>query len=631
MLPLQQAQADRTHSAFLDRLVCVVAAAVALIVYVLTLAPTVSGEDSGEFITAAYSLGIPHPPGYPLWCMLGHVFTYLPYGSIAWRVNLMSAVFAAATVYLVARLILMLTQNHLAALGGAWALAFSRAFWEQAVIAEVYALNAFCLALCVVLLWRWHTTRRDRILYGFAVIYGLSLGNHNTMLLLMPLFAVFIAAADGAVADRWKAYGLTAVIVAVSGVAVYLYLPLRSLANPAMDWGNPETLENLWDVIRRKQLSFLLFENPRTVGRFLRQLGVCLDFWTWEFSPWVGVFGLLGLGALLWRRFWHGLFLLVLAFGIVAGFCLIQNFSFDKEWLWVMRVFGIPAYMVTAIGIGVGLDALSGMKWARCAVFPAALACVLSPLILHWERNDKSDYYWAADYAENILTSLEPDAIYIPDSDHGSFPAIYLQSVEGLRPKVTIGRKYGYLDMDMVADMPEAIRAELGEFPRGRDEARIFSWLLQHTDRPVYFARPPRLPGLRFEQAGLVYRALRPGEKMPDRNYWDWYVWRTLDPAEARGDYTAELILFEIALAHAKEAFSAGKGKRGLALVEEAVGHFGRDTKILNNVGVVCARFGHREAAEAYFRDALERDPENAAAARNLARIEDGWRKDPLP
>ncbi|HRK33650.1 MAG TPA: DUF2723 domain-containing protein, partial [Candidatus Hydrogenedentes bacterium] len=59
----------------------------ALVVYVMTLGPTITGEDSGELVTAAYTLGIAHPPGYPIWCLLGKVFTFIPFGSVAWRVN----------------------------------------------------------------------------------------------------------------------------------------------------------------------------------------------------------------------------------------------------------------------------------------------------------------------------------------------------------------------------------------------------------------------------------------------------------------------------------------------------------------------------------------------------------------
>ena len=95
--------------------IALVAALATLWLYLQTLSPTITGEDSGEFITAAYTLGIPHPPGYPLYCLIGHLFTKLPWGEVAWRVNLMSACFGAGAVFVVALIVAYLTRNRVAA------------------------------------------------------------------------------------------------------------------------------------------------------------------------------------------------------------------------------------------------------------------------------------------------------------------------------------------------------------------------------------------------------------------------------------------------------------------------------------------------------------------------------------
>lgn len=613
--------ADKAAPAFraADYAAAFVAALAALAVYARTLAPTVTGEDSGEFITAAWSLGIPHPPGYPTWCILAHGFTWLPWGEVAWRVNLMSAVFGAATVFLIALLIMLLTRSRPAAVSGGLALAFSREFWEQAVIAEVYTLNAFFVAACVLLLLRWHQTRRDRLLYLFALLYGLGLGVHNTMMLLGPLFALFVFLCD-LPALRWRTYAALAALAAL-GSLVYLYLPIRSLANPVMDWGNPETLHNFWNVVRREQFAFMPREYPREIGRFLRQMNVMGGFWWREFTPWVGCIGAAGMLILLRRRLGYGLFLAAIAFSTMAGSAYVQNFSFNKEWLWVMTVFNIPGYMVTAICIGVALDALARCRMGRWPAMIVAAICVASPLAAHWHHNDKSEFYWARDYAMNVLRSLSPDAIFIPDADHQSFAAVYLQSVEGVRPDVLIGRKYGYLESFLFAEMPEADRAAIGEFPRRREEPRIIAWLLEHNSRPLYMSVPPKLPqgvDARIVQAGLLYRLLRPGETMEERDYWAEYAWHSLNPGDARGDYTAELILYEIALAKGKERLRAGDTDAGLRFLEEALGHYGRDPVVLNNIGVICAKAGLYDAAETYFRDTLRLHPGQAAALRNL-------------
>lgn len=607
-----------------DYAVAAIAAVIALAVYVATLAPTVSGEDSGELIAAAYTLGVPHPPGYPLWCLMGKLFTCIPRGSVAWRVNLSSAAFAAGSVFLVALLVIHLTRNRVAAFGAALALAFSFEFWEQAVIAEVYALNAFIVALCVLLLWRWHATRNDRYLYTFGFVFGLGLTNHNTMVLLAPVFAGFALAADGFSVHRWRVYGAA---IAATGAAllVYVYLPLASMADPPMDWGNPETLRGWWDHVTRKQLLFMYWQYPRGALRFARQVAACGQMWSMQFTVLGSVLALAGLAVFLRRRPGYAVFTLLAGTVVVAGFAYIQNFNFDKEWLWVMSVFGIPAYMMTALWIGVAFDAIA-RRFGRCVA--GALACVIVALSLtaHWTRNDRSDYYWTEDYGRNILAQMAPDAILIPETDHASFAAVYLQVANEMRGDVIVGRRYGYLAPEVLAEIPVSERpAQWGDKPLRRHEPEIFASLLRHTKRTVYFTHAPELPApapWRFVQEGLLFRAAPKDQTYTAADAWNAYQWRNgLDSRQTHGDQTAEIILYEYHMARAREAFSGNDVERALTHAQAASGAYGPDASTLNNIGVLCAKFQQWEAAERFFREALAIDANNETVTANLRRV----------
>lgn len=629
--PLSAADSPQWQFHWGDYLTALGVALAAITIYLLTLAPTVTGEDSGELVTAAYFLGIPHPPGYPLWCMFAHAFTWIPCGAIAWRVAFMSAFFASATVFLTALLVIGLTRRRIAGAAGALALAFSFEFWEQSVIAETYSLNAFFLAACLLLCWRWHATRRDGNLWALAVIFGVSLGNHYTMVVIGPVFAAFIFLADE---HRWRRTGLYTAMIAAAALSmllVFLYLPIRSAANPPIDWGNPETLGNFWAVIRRKQFAFMFSQYTRNWGRFAHQMQCMGTLWMQQFGLWsISALGAIGLAMLIWRRAWHGWLLAAIGIVTLASAAYVQNFNFDREWIGVMSVFGIPAYFVTAIGLGVLVSVFPISTPAHFArAIPALAAAVflaLVPLRANYHDNDKSDYYWAEDYGRNILNSLEPNAIYIPETDHGSFPVLYLQAIEGLRPDILIGRKCGYVESALFQDMPEEKRALYGEFPFGRYEPEIFAWLLAHTKRPVYFGAPPKLPlgsDVTFLQEGLVFRAMRPGETPPEaRDWWAQYRWHTLEPADTRGDDVAELILYEIHFAKAREAFSDGRREEGLAHVAEALTQYGRDEIALNNAGALCARFGEYKQAREYFFEALTQNPQNETSRKNLERAE---------
>jgi tetratricopeptide (TPR) repeat protein len=184
-------------------------AGAALLLYAYTLAPSVTLEDSGELVTAASRMGVPHPPGYPLWTLCGFIFSHLvPLHNWAWRINLMSAVLGAATILIFAalcrRTVRILLRDEpegvryatCAALAASGILACSDVMWSQSVIAEVYTLNALCL---VAILWCFHEWTLDRTrlgwLTGGAFFLALGMTNHHTLLFVAPalLVGVYLA------------------------------------------------------------------------------------------------------------------------------------------------------------------------------------------------------------------------------------------------------------------------------------------------------------------------------------------------------------------------------------------------------------------------------------------------------
>ena len=119
------------------------------------MAPGVVGFDSAELVTGIYTQGIVHPTGYPTYLLLGKLFSYLPFGNSAYRINLMSAFFASLTVLLLYFVLQRLISRRLIALLGAVFFAASNYFWQMALVAEVYSLHTFFLALNLLLIIRW--------------------------------------------------------------------------------------------------------------------------------------------------------------------------------------------------------------------------------------------------------------------------------------------------------------------------------------------------------------------------------------------------------------------------------------------------------------------------------------------
>ena len=189
-----------------------------LFVYLLTVAPTVSFWDSGEFITCAYTMGVPHPPGSPLLSIIGRVFSLIPFfdfrgngmESIAYRINLMNVLFGALTVLFIYLLTVRLItkvcpfgESRLrdwaiisSSIFAAFLIGFSNQFWENAVETETYMPSLFLSVLAIWLALRWEERRNERssLRYLFAASYIIGLGNgiHLYVALAAPVVLMIV-------------------------------------------------------------------------------------------------------------------------------------------------------------------------------------------------------------------------------------------------------------------------------------------------------------------------------------------------------------------------------------------------------------------------------------------------------
>ena len=208
---------------------------ISLIAYLSALCPGISLGDAGELVSASYTLGIAHPPGYPVFTLLGKLFTFLPLGTIAGRINLMTAIFGALAGMFLSIFLALITKKASSGIL-ALILVFSPLFWECSVAAEVYSLNMFFISSLLLLAYR-STGSFLGALFG-GLLFGLSLENHNTMLLFLPLFLYFFS--GGKHFSVKPAAAFLAGGVFVFGLTCW-YLYLRAGAAPLINWGDPST------------------------------------------------------------------------------------------------------------------------------------------------------------------------------------------------------------------------------------------------------------------------------------------------------------------------------------------------------------------------------------------------------
>ena len=301
---------------------------VSQVVYFVTAQPNVGLLDSGEFLTAAVHVGVPHPTGYPLWTIGAHIFKLFPFGNGAWEVNLFSGFCTALSVGIVG-LILCNSMRwagirdrlaQILSVGWALALAFSVSMWSQAVIAEVYGLHVLVVTLYLWVLYRW--VREPAWTNGLAwsaFFFALGMSNHHLMIALAPLpllvmllrrrellaeglLYLSLAAAlvywgFGSISGdpatwhssirflycvgaglviwlvvrrkltHWRTGALVLLGVAV-GLSPYAYMPLASETNPPMNWGFTSTKEGFFYSVNRSQYSGKLSDQLlKTVGK----------------------------------------------------------------------------------------------------------------------------------------------------------------------------------------------------------------------------------------------------------------------------------------------------------------------------------------------------------------------------
>jgi len=433
------------------------AALLAFVLYLRTLAPTVLPlhrtelPDSAMLQMQAGVLGITHPTGYPTYLMLGHLFTYLPFGDVAYRVNLASAVFGALAVLAVYAAGYLFTRRAVPAAAGALTFGLGTALWSQAVLAEVYTLNALLISLTLLALLLWRERQNDRYLLLAAFGAGLCVTNHMTSALILPAGLLFVGLVSWRKLLEWKLV-LKGIGVFLLGLAPYLYLPLRAAMDPPFEGNNPTSLDRFWYVISGGNLTgtFFAFGPAELPGRLAFYWGHLMQ----NFNPLLLMVALTGAVALLFRDRALAALTGFLFFGWL--FHALENDIPDVE------LYFIPTYLVLCLWMTVGMggvleaveDAGARLRGAPRKAILAVLSAALLLLSLvglrdTYATNDMSESYEGRETVETVVEKTAPNSTVL----HHRSQLWYIVLIEERRQDLTLVDPFWHNKEILYADL----------------------------------------------------------------------------------------------------------------------------------------------------------------------------------
>ncbi len=436
---------------------------IVLIIYVLTLAKTTVSLDNGELAATSYFLGIPHPTGYPLFTIIGFLFSRIPIPiRIIQKLNLLSALYVTIGVYFTIKIIKLLLDEFekqsadkndtktslyeelkiIISIFGGLVFAFSKTLWFQSTNYEVYSLNIALISMIIFYsLKAYFNEQTDsakvsgREWLFVSVLFGLLLSHHlSGSFVIFPIaFLYFLNFSSYKFYNLLKYISVTLLVV----IVFYTFIPIRALMDPVVGFGKPENFVQSIDHITAKIYRPFFFSSSDKFFNNLNFFSSSLlfhfniyDFNNSEFNVNILfiIFGLI-YSFLYFRKFFYFLFGLLITYIVIPSFYGIQ----DND------AYFLPAYFSISIFISLGvysiIKQLNNNKLKKIFVL-ALVVLLMVQFYFNFFRVDQSKNYLMEDYFSSIVKELETGAVVLNSSSWLHSMSLYFQLVEKKRSDV---------------------------------------------------------------------------------------------------------------------------------------------------------------------------------------------------
>ena len=395
---------------------------IALVVYFNTTCRSIWIGDSGEFALALKTLGVCHPPGYPLFTLGGRIAVMLlPFVRPIFAVGLFNILLASATVTIL-YYFLSRYMSRISAILTSLIWAFTPIYWAETAGVEIYALNMLLLMLTFFAVTGTH---RHKWLIGIY-LFGLSLTNHpGALAIFLPLLYLYFTEKQYRLARHIPYYAALLIVAA----SVYLYLPLRAIHDPIANWGDPSSLGKLISHMTLGQYKGWI---DYSLSNLLLSLKL---FWKTIMNSW-GLIGVLAslLGVVFGFIYNRIITVMALLFIAVSLMLSSSHLALNYEPFYIPAMFGALLLLSNLI---IWLEGKPLRSAGKYLINIAMLIACLTLLISNYNSQDRSDYTLAEVYAKQLIDNAE-EGVMFTAGDINSFPSLYLRYAENYRPELEI-------------------------------------------------------------------------------------------------------------------------------------------------------------------------------------------------
>lgn len=456
------------------------------IIYLFTLGRSLGEFDSGELALSQATLSIPHPTGYPLFTIIGFLFSKLPLPlSTIIKLNLLNSIWCSLTVVVLVKTSAMILNNSgflfrknlvkesvkntssnvmLVSVFSGLMLAFSATFWLQSTKVEVYTLQIFITSLIIyrtlnliikyfqspfVNIRSFKCIVKQGLL--ISVLLGLGFSNHLMTVYLLPALIITFIFLYGLNKESIKAFSILVIIVFVFAFVFYLGMMFRSQMSPPWSYGDPSNISRLIDHVTAKEYSKYVLDSTEGIfkqsSKFLKMLS--FNFSKENFS--IGEFGfslflgIAGIFTLFFVRKEIAVFIILILLTAV-----LFAFSYDipdinEYFLVVFFILAICSVFPTALF----LEIIKGNKYLHYALHFFLLLLLIIQTVGNFNYADRSKFFVIEDFFKSSVSMLPEGSTFLTDN-WGSIlsPALYYQNVEKIRQDINFISPSGVLQFE---------------------------------------------------------------------------------------------------------------------------------------------------------------------------------------